>query len=59
MTCTQEAEEVVKRELNNKRFNIADLKNKIITDVNDFIIEKTGRKPIIMPVIMDIKSSDK
>ena len=53
------AEEVVKRELNNKRFNIADLKNKIITDVNDFIIEKTGRKPIIMPVIMDIKSSDK
>ena len=53
------AEEVVKRELNNKRFNIADLKSKIITDVNDFIIEKTGRKPIIMPVIMDIKSSDK
>ncbi|MBR3490588.1 MAG: ribonuclease J [Bacilli bacterium] len=53
------AEEVVKRELNNKKFNIADLKNKIITDVNDFIIEKTGRKPIIMPVIMDIKSSDK
>ena len=53
------AEEVVKRELSNKRFNIADLKNKIITDVNDFIIEKTGRKPIIMPVIMDIKSSDK
>ena len=53
------AEEVIKRELNNKRFNIADLKNKIITDVNDFIIEKTGRKPIIMPVIMDIKSSDK
>ncbi|MBR2603606.1 MAG: ribonuclease J [Bacilli bacterium] len=53
------AEEVIKRELNNKKFNIADLKNKIITDVNDFIIEKTGRKPIIMPVIMDIKSSDK
>lgn len=53
------AEEVIKRELNNKRFNIADLKSKIITDVNDFIIEKTGRKPIIMPVIMDIKSSDK
>ncbi len=52
------AEEVVKRELNNKRFNIADLKNKIITDVNDFIIEKTGRKPIIMPVIMDIKNSN-
>ena len=53
------AEEVIKRELNNRRFNITDLKNKIITDVNDFIIEKTGRKPIIMPVIMDIKSSDK
>ena len=53
------AEEVIKKELNNKRFNIADLKSKIITDVNDFIIEKTGRKPIIMPVIMDIKSSDK
>ena len=53
------AENVISKEIVNKRLSIADLKNKIITDVNDFIIEKTGRKPIIMPVIMDIKSSDK
>ena len=35
--------------------NINDIKSKIINDLNIFIEEKTGRKPIILPVIVDIK----
>lgn len=46
---------VILKELKNKKNTIVDLKNKIINETNQFVIEKTGRKPIIMPVIMEIK----
>ena len=36
--------------------NINDIKAKIINDLNGFIEEKTGRKPIVLPVIVDIKN---
>ena len=35
--------------------NINDIKSKIIGNLNTFIEEKTGRKPIVLPVIIDIK----
>ena len=38
-----------------KRYNITDLKNQVILDLNTFINQKTGRRPIILPVIMDVK----
>ena len=50
------AQEVINNELKNKKFNYSDLKSQIINEVNPFILEKTGRKPIILPVIMDIKN---
>lgn len=39
----------------NNNINYADIKNEIITTLGSYIYEKTGRKPIILPVIMDIK----
>ena len=37
--------------------NFTDLKNEISMAIADFAYEKTGRKPIILPVIMDVKNS--
>ncbi len=52
------ATEIILKELKNKRFNCNDLKSQIINDLSPFLLEKTGRKPLIMPVIMDIKNND-
>lgn len=52
------ATEVIIKELKNKRFNYNELKTLIINEVNTYVLAKTGRKPIILPVLMDIKSND-
>ena len=38
-----------------KRYSVTDLKNQIILELNMFINQKTGRRPIILPVIMEVK----
>lgn len=38
-----------------KNVNYTDIKNQIITELSDYIFDSTGRKPIILPVIMNIK----
>ena len=35
--------------------NYNDLKSLLIADVNPFIVNETGRRPLILPVFMDIK----
>ena len=52
------ATEVIIKEIQNKKFNYNELKLKLINEVNTYVLEKTGRKPIILPVIMDIKNND-
>lgn len=47
--------EVIVKELKNKKFNYTELKNQIVNEISPFIMDKTGRKPIVLPVIMDIK----
>ena len=42
-------------ELEKEKFNPIDLKNKIILDINSYIIEVTGRRPIILPMILQIE----
>lgn len=39
----------------NAKYNYLDLKNQIILDLNPYVVELTGRRPIILPVIMEIK----
>lgn len=48
-------EMVINNYLKNNDYNYLDLKNQIILEVNPFINELTGRRPIILPVIMEIK----
>ncbi len=45
--------EIINQELDKPSFSITDLKNRIILEVNSYIIELTGRRPIIMPVIFE------
>ena len=41
----------------NEQINYTNIKNEIVSSLSSYIIEKTGRKPIILPVIMNIKKS--
>lgn len=46
--------DIVNKFLANK-YNLTDLKNQVILELNLFINEKTGRRPMILPVIMEVK----
>lgn len=48
--------EVVKRALKSS-YNYVDLKNQIILELSPYINELTGRRPIILPVIMEVKET--
>lgn len=41
------------------RINYSEVKSEIIYQLSNYILERTGRKPIILPVIMDIKKDVK
>ncbi|MDD2202905.1 MAG: ribonuclease J [Bacilli bacterium] len=49
------ANQIIKHNLKNKKLNYADLKQQIIAEVSPFIKDETGRKPIILPVFMEVK----
>ena len=53
-TIEDKTAEIVTNSLKN-RYNITDLKNQLILELNMFISEKTGRRPMILPVIMEIE----
>ena len=56
LSISKKIEEIVTKYLNsNVKYNYLDLKNLIILEINPFINELTGRRPIILPVIMEIK----
>jgi len=46
--------EIVKSSLNNG-YNYLNLKNQIILELNPYLVNLTGRRPIILPVIMEVK----
>ena len=55
-------EEIAKNAINKKltkELNYNDIKSKIIEDLSLYIFDITGRKPIILPVIMNIKKEVK
>lgn len=45
----------INKELTCKNVNYGELKGQIISELLPFIYEKTGRRPIIMPVLLDVK----
>lgn len=49
------AEQVIKNDLQDSKAAYTNLKNDIIEQLYPFINELTGRKPIILPIILDIK----
>ena len=53
----QKVTSIVETALSNKLYNYLDLKNQIILELLPFLNELTGRRPIILPVIMTIKES--
>lgn len=49
------ATNTINKELTKKVVNYNELKSQLISDLLAFVFEKTGRRPIILPVILDIK----
>lgn len=48
-------DDIIRKYFLSNDYNYVDLKNQIILELNPFINELTGRRPIILPVIMEIK----
>ena len=52
----KKAEVIINRELTKKSFNFNEMKSQLITELMPVLDSKTGRVPIILPIIMDIKN---
>ena len=58
----KDLEEMAKKSINSKiekHINYSEIKLEIINQLSSYILELTGRRPIILPVIMDIKKDVK
>ena len=53
------AEKIIINKLKEKNITYNDIKNEIISSLMPFLSEQTGRVPIILPIIMDIKNHEK
>jgi ribonuclease J len=49
------ADQIINNNLKDNKLNYSDLKAEIVQDLAPYILEETGRKPIILPVFMEIK----
>ena len=56
-TTDQRISEIVNNSLSSNAYSYTDLRNQIILELHPFISELTGRHPIILPVIMEVKQS--
>ena len=52
----RKAEFIIKRELSKKAFSFNEIKSDLITELMPILDSETGRVPIILPIIMDIKN---
>ena len=53
------AEIIINKELKKKFFNFNDMKSEIINGLMPILSDKTGRVPIILPIVMGIKTHTK
>jgi len=51
--------DIVNRFLSENTYNYTDLKNQIILELHPFINNLTGRRPIVLPVIMEVRETSK
>lgn len=55
------AVEVIKEAINNnfehKRFDWAELKQDVRTDLEKFLYKQTGRRPVVLPVVMEVNQN--
>lgn len=49
--------DIVTRALQNGPYNYSDIRNQVILELHPYINELTGRRPIILPVIMEVKEA--
>ena len=49
---------IVRETLEKNNYSYTDLKNQIILDLSPYISALTGRHPMVMPVIMEVKQSE-
>ena len=62
LAMLKKLEDIAKHAINLKltnNINYTDIKNQIIQELAEYIYDSTGRKPIILPVIMNIKRETK
>ena len=62
LAMLKKLEDIAKHAINLKltsNINYTDIKNQIIQELGEYIYDSTGRKPIILPVIMNIKRETK
>ena len=57
-TIENNAENIINHQLKNKVFNYNDLKYALVTGISSFITNETGRNPIILPIIMNVKKTE-
>jgi len=50
---------IINKKLKEKTVNFTDFKNELINELMPMLSERTGRVPIILPVIMDVKTTNK
>ena len=50
---------IINKKLKEKTVNFNDIKNELINELMPMLSDRTGRVPIILPVIMDVKVSNK
>ncbi len=50
------SEKVITNKLDNKKTTYTDIKSEITKEISNFIKEETGRKPIVLPIILNIKN---
>ena len=53
------ASESIRKNIKTTKNNYNDLKTLLIQDVSPFIVKETGRKPLILPVFLEIKKDQK
>jgi len=54
----KKVQDIVTNYLTNNTYNYVDLRNTIILELHPYISKLTGRRPIILPVIMEVKKAE-